>query len=265
MKVPVFKVIRLFGALFSMSLRRSVTFRADLLFEFVLIVVGAASSLAALSVVYTRTDTLGGWTPGEAIALLGTFQVVSGLRTAFVEPNLQWFGDQVKNGRFDALLVQPAPTIVLASLGTCAPLALIQVALGIGVVAFGLVHAAINITLAGTLAWLVLLMAATVIMWATRMLFAAVVFWAFGLSLDVVYDAIWQFARYPVQLYRPPLQLIFTYVFPVALVATVPVDVLARGGGLIAVPIAIAIAAAACAVTGLVWRAGLRRYTSATS
>jgi len=261
----VIKTVTLFGALFSMSLRRTVTFRADMLFELALTVVGAASSLAALAVVYTRTDTLGGWTPGEAIALLGTFQIVSGLRTAFVEPNVQWFGEQVKDGRFDAMLVQPAPTIVLASLGTCAPLALMQVALGIGVVVFGVLRTATAITLAGTVAWLVLLMAATVIMWATRVFIAAVVFWAFGLSLDVVYDAIWQFARYPVQSYRSPLKLILTYILPVALIATVPVDVLARDGGFIAVPIAIAIAAAACATTGLVWRAGLRRYTSATS
>ena len=110
-----------------------------------------------------------------------------------------------------------------------------------------------------------LVVTATVIMWATRVIIAAVVFWAFGLSLDVVYDAIWQFARYPVQIYRQPLQLIFTYVLPVALIATVPAEALARGGGLGAVPIAIAIAAAACLAAGLVWRAGLRRYTSATS
>ena len=259
------KTARLFGALFSMSLRRTVAFRADLFFELFLTVVTAGSSLAALAVVYTRTDTLGGWAPGQAIALLGTFQILSGLRTAFVEPNIQWFGDQVKNGRFDALLIQPAPAILLASLGTCAPLALLQILLGLGVVAFGLVHAGITLTVVGVLAWMVLLLAATAIMWATRVLFATVVFWAFGLNLDVVYEAIWQFARYPVQLYGTPLQLIFTYVFPVALIATVPVDVLTRGGGLIAVPIALAIAAAACTITGLVWRAGLRRYTSATS
>jgi ABC-2 type transport system permease protein len=259
------KTIRLFGALFSMSVRRSVTFRADLLFEFVVTVVAAAASLAALTVVYTRTDSLGGWSAGEAIALLGTFQTINGLRAAFVEPNIQWFGEQIKNGQFDALLVQPAPTILLASLGTCAPLALLQVALGLGVVAFGLAHASIAVTAVGVLGWLVLLFAATVTMWATRVLFATLVFWALGLNLDVVYEAIWQFARYPVQLYGSSLQLIFTYVFPVALIATVPVDVLARGGGLVAVPIALGTAAAACAVTGLAWSAGLRRYTSATS
>lgn len=257
----MFKTARLFGALFSMSLRRSVAFRTDLLFELFLTVVGSASSLAALGVVYTRTDTLGGWAPGEAIALLGTFQILSGLRSAFVEPNVQWFGEQVKNGRFDALLIQPAPTILLASLGTYAPLALIQVAFGLAVVAV----AASDVTVTAAIAWIVLLLAATVAMWASRVLLATVVFWAFGLSLDVVYEAIWQFARYPVQLYQAQLQLIFTYVFPVALIATIPADVLTRGGGLIAVPIAVAVAAAACVVTALVWRAGLRRYTSATS
>jgi ABC-2 type transport system permease protein len=259
------KTIRLFGALFSMSVRRSVTFRADLLFEFVVTVVAGAASLAALGVVYTRTDNLGGWSAGEAIALLGTFQIVSGLRAAFIEPNLQWFGEQVRSGEFDALLIQPAPAILLASLGTSAPLALIQVVLGFGVVSYGLAHAAIGITLVGVLAWLVLVLTATILTWATRVLFASVVFWALGLSLDVVYEAVWQFARYPVQLYATPMRLLLSYGFPVALVATVPADVLARSGGLVAVPVAVAIAAGVCAITLFAWRAGLRRYTSATS
>ncbi|MGP3970802.1 ABC transporter permease [Streptomyces sp. 6N223] len=259
------KVVKLFGALFSMSLRRSLAFRADLLFELIVTLVGALASLAALSFVFTRTDTLGGWLPGQAIALLGSFQIVSGLRAAFVEPNVEWFGEQVKDGRFDAALVQPAPAIFLASLGTSAPLALLQVALGLGIVVFGIVHASIAITVGGVAAWLVMILAATVIMWSTRVILAAVVFWAVGLSLDVVYDAIWQFARYPVQLYRPVLQVIFTYVFPTALVASLPMEVLARGASLIQVPIALGVATASCVVARGVWRAGLRRYTSATS
>ncbi|MDX6252642.1 MAG: viologen exporter family transport system permease protein [Kribbellaceae bacterium] len=261
----MFKVVRLFGVLFSLSLRRTATFRADLLFEFAVTLVGTSSAIAALSVVYTRTDSLAGWSSAQALTLLGTFQLVSGLRAAFVEPNVGWLGEQVKDGRFDALLLQPAPTIFLATLGTSAPLALVNVVLGGGIVAFGIINAAAGVTFTGVLAWLALLIAATAIMWATRALFAAIVFWAFGLSLDVVYDALWQFGRYPVQIYRAPLQLIFTYVFPVALISTVPVDALTGGAGLASVLMAIGVAAAACATAGLVWRAGLRRYTSATS
>jgi ABC-type uncharacterized transport system permease subunit len=107
------KLARLFGTLFSLSLRRQLAFRADLLFEIALATIAIASSLAALGMIYTRTSSLGGWTPGEAIALLGTFQIISALRAAFVEPNLQWFGRQVMDGRFDELLTQPAPAIFL--------------------------------------------------------------------------------------------------------------------------------------------------------
>ncbi len=161
---------------------------------------------------------------------------------------------------------QPAPTIVLASLGACAPLALIQVVLGVGVVVFGLVHAGTAISVAGVLAWLVLLARGDrdhVGDPGTVRLGRCSGHWD-SVSMSL-YEAVWQFGRYPVQLYRAPLQLIFTYVFPIALVATVPVGVLARGDGLAAVPVALATAATACTITALVWRAGLRRYTSATS
>lgn len=259
------KLVRLFGALFSMSLRRQVAFRSDLAFEVLLAAVGAVASLAGLGVVYTRTDSLGGWHAGQAIALLGTFQVVSGLRSTFVEPNLTWFGTQVRDGRFDAVLLQPAPSVFLASLSSCAPLALAQSAVGLGMVAYGVPYAGIAVSLAQVVLWLVLLAAAAALMWATRVLVASLVFWAFALELDVVYDAVWQFARYPVDIYRRPLRLVLTYVLPVALVATVPAGALTRGGGAVAVPVCAGLAGAACGLASLAWRQGLRRYTSATS
>jgi ABC-2 type transport system permease protein len=261
----VLKLVRVFGTLFSMSLRRQVAFRADLAFEIALTIVGLGASLAALGMIYTRTDNLGGWRPGEAIVLLGTFQIITGLRAAFVEPNFQWFGKQVIEGSFDAILTQPAPAIFLASLGTCAPLALAQTGLGIGVVAYGVHLSAITVTPVGIAAWLILILTATAIMWATRALLAAIVFWALGLSLDVVYDAIWQFARYPIDIYRRPLRLLLTYVLPVAFLGTIPAQVLLHSVRLGVVPLSIGVAIGCCLLAHFVWRAGLRRYTSATS
>jgi ABC-2 type transport system permease protein len=259
------KLARLFGTLFSLSLRRQLAFRADLMFEISLAAIGIVSSLAALGMIYTRTTNLGGWTPGEAIVLLGTFQIISALRATFVEPNLQWFGRQVADGQFDAILTQPAPAIFLASLSSCAPLALTQAGLGGAVVAYGVHLADITVSPAAVGAWLVLLLAATAVMWATRAIIAALVFWALGLSLDVVYDAIWQFGRYPVDMYRRPLRLFLTYVAPVAMIATTPASVLLQTGRLLVLPIAIGTAAGSCVLAHLIWQAGLHRYTSATS
>lgn len=259
------KLLRLFGVLFSMSLRRQVTFRADMVFELLVTALALASSLLALAMVYTRTDALGGWTHHEAVVLLGTFQLVSGLRAAFVEPNLQWFGNRVKNGEFDAILVQPAPAIFLATLGQCAPFALAQVGLGVAVVVYGLQLTGVVPTAAAVAGWLALVVAATVVMWAGRVMLATIVFWAMEFSLDIVFDAAWQFARYPTDLYRRPLRLVFTYVLPVAFIATVPAEVLLSGEGYGVVPVALLVAVLAFAAVLALWRAGLRRYTSATS
>lgn len=257
----MFRLIRLFGALFSLSLRRTLAFRADMFFELVTTCIGAAASLAALGMVFSRTASLGGWSAGEATVLLGTFQVVTGLRSTFVEPNLAWFGGQVKNGQFDAVLLQPAPAVFLASFGAFAPLALIQVGVGLCIVIGGIVQAGLTITAGGVLGWLVVVAAATVVMWATRLMLASVVFWAFGLDLDVLYDAVWQFGRYPASIYSPVLRIAFTYALPVAMIATVPVEAL-LGGGVVA---AVAVAGGAGGIAWLIWRRGLRRYTSATS
>jgi len=257
------RTVRLFAALQSASLRRSLANRADLAFELAMAVVGGASSLAALGAVYTRTATLGGWDPASAVVLLGTFQIVSGLRAALVDPNVQWFHQRIEDGRFDHILTQPASSLFLATLGGSAPAALAQSAVGAAVVAGGLAARPHPPAAGAVLGWLLLVAAATAAMWATRTLTASVAFWALGLTLDVAYDAAWQFGRYPVQLYRRPLDLLFTYALPVGLIATVPAGALVRGTAPAACAASLAASGALCALTAVVWHRGLRRYTSA--
>src|SRR5689334_2783810 len=109
------RLLRLFAAIVSLSLRRELAFRANLLFQLLLTATTIASGLAALAIVFTQTRTLGGWTVGEAIVLLGTYQIVSGVLATFIEPNVVWFAEQVKSGKLDELLLKPAPSIFLVS------------------------------------------------------------------------------------------------------------------------------------------------------
>ncbi|OIV38050.1 hypothetical protein BIV57_07740 [Mangrovactinospora gilvigrisea] len=257
--------LRILAALQSAALRRALAHRADFAFELVLAVVGGVSSLAALGAVYSRTRALGGWDPASAVVLLGTFQIVSGLRSALVEPNLAWFHQRLRDGRFDQVLTQPASSLLLATLGGCAPAALLQSAAGVLVVAGGVAAEPAPPSVAAVAVWLLLTASASAVMWATRTLVAAVGFWALGLALDSVYSATWQFGRYPVQLYRRPLDLVLTYALPVGLIATVPASALVRDASLLTAATALAATAALCALTAATWSRGLRRYTGATS
>ncbi|MEU8403672.1 ABC-2 family transporter protein [Nonomuraea sp. NPDC048892] len=78
-------------------------------------------------------------------------------------------------------------------------------------------------------------------------------------------------ARQPIGIYpaAAALQLLFTYVLPIAFVATVPAEVLLSGDASSFAAQedlgALAVSLAACALAWLIWRRALRRYTSATS
>jgi len=101
------KLVRLLAAVFSLSLRQQMAFRLDFLFQVLLTALNVAAGVAALGIVFSRTPSLGGWSRGEAIVLLGTFQLLSVFLNTFVTPNLQWFRGQLLGGHLDDLLLKP--------------------------------------------------------------------------------------------------------------------------------------------------------------
>jgi ABC-2 type transport system permease protein len=260
------KLLRLFGAGFTMSVQRTLTFRINLLFDLVLSIIGLGATLATVFIVFARTDSLVGWTEAETYVLIGTYQVLSSLKGAFIDPNLSWFPESgIRQGKLDTYLLQPAPTLYLASLAMSIPLALVQFVLGLAVIALGIGDHGHLPGPGAVLAWTVMLAAGLAATWSMGVLLACLAFWAPRLQLDVFYGSAWQLARYPTDIYRRPLRLVLTYVFPLALIATFPTTTLLNGPHLPVLATSVAVAAVACFLAVGCWQLGLRRYTGATS
>lgn len=260
------KVLRLFGAGFTMSVQRTLAFRINLLFDVVLSIIGLGATLATVFVVFARTDSLAGWTEAETYVLIGTYQLLSSVKGAFIDPNLSWFPENgIRQGKLDTYLLQPAPTLYLASLTMSTPFALVQFIIGLGVLALGLNNYGQLPGPVTIMAWLVTLAAGLVVTWSMGVLLACLAFWAPRLQLDVFYGSAWQLARYPTDIYRRPLRLVLTYLFPLALIATIPTTTLLSGPRLPVLTATIAGAGLACILAIGCWRLGLRRYTGATS
>jgi ABC-2 type transport system permease protein len=257
------KLLRLSAAGFARSAQATLTFRINLLFDVGLSVIGMVASLATVFIVYARTDSLAGWTEAETYVLIGTFQVLSSLKSTFIDPNLAWFPDNgIRRGMLDTFLLQPAPTLYLASLGRSTPLSLIHLVLGLGVIALGTDKLPPPTAI---VAWLVTLAAALAVTWAMGVLLACLAFWAPRLQLDVFYSSAWQLGGYPTDIYRRPLRLVLTYLLPLTLIATVPTSTLLDGPRLLVLASTGAGAAISCLLAITCWRIGLRRYTGATS
>lgn len=260
---------RLFARIVAISVQCELAHRANLGFEALRMAVELAVGILTLDVVFSRTNTLAGWGPAQALVVLGFFTCMSGVLQAFVEPNLVFFAVRVlHSGLLDEVLLRPVPSVVLASLGTCQPWALAQVVLGIGVIATGLLRAGATPSVLEIGAGVLVVLAGIATMWATRLLVAALAFWSPYGDPSVLYDAAWQLGRYPVGIYPAALRVILATVVPIAFLTTVPARILLGGReSSIVVPVlgGLVVALAAVLVAILVWNRALRRYTSATS
>jgi ABC-2 type transport system permease protein len=260
------KAGRLLAAGFSMSFRGSLAFRTNLFFDIALAVTGVLSAVAAILVVFTQTARLAGWTRAETLVLLGSFQLLTGIKATFIDPNLSWFPSRgIRHGNLDTYLLQPAPTLFLTSFASAAPLALIQTILGLAVVVLGVTVNGQPPSLIRIAAWLLLLVVGATLTWALGVLLACLAFWAPRLELEVFYGAAWQLGRYPVDIYRRPVRLLLTYVLPLTLIATLPAKVLLHEPSPAVVLASAGAGVLAIVVTICVWRLGLRRYVGATS
>lgn len=259
------RVLRLMGGIVSISLQRDLAYRAEIFVRLGLSVLAAVGTIASLAAVYSHVERLAGWRFGEAVIVLGIFMIVNGLLLTFIEPNLEWFAEKLRTGMLDDVLLKPVPSIFLTSFATSRPWSLVDVLMGVIVAAYGLVSLGAPITAGGVAGSVALVCVGVIAAWAIRLACATVTFWALGLELSVFWYAPWTLGRYPVDAYGRVARTALTYILPVAFVSTFPARALTRGASAELLAAGLLTAVIMSAGVGLLWRAGLRRYTSATS
>ncbi len=141
----------------------------------------------------------------------------------------------------------------------------IDVLAGVGILVWGFVEIGQRPGLLAIATALLLMLGAMAVMYSLWILIAAA-FWVVRLdNLTYLLGAIFDAARWPVQVFRGAWRVIFTVVIPLALMTTYPA--MALHGVLSATTVAACLAGSALffALSRSVWRLALRGYTSASS
>jgi ABC-2 type transport system permease protein len=262
------RYLRLIGHFARASLQEAVAYRANFFINLLHSLLNLATGILGLAILFGQVETVQGWGFAQTLALLGVYLTVDALRNLFIGPSLEALGGmegEVWSGKFDFTLLRPADTQFLASFRTWHPFALIDLALGMGVL--GVASALLSATLSAAhlAAFLVALGAGVTILYSILLTFTALVFWSPGFLFTWVFDGLFQMARYPLGLYPGWLRLVLTWVVPVGIITTVPAQALS--GALLPGTLAGAVGLAAALSVGAsaLFRYGLRRYSSASS
>ena len=256
-------VIRFVAVAFQNALAYRVNFWISLLHS----LLNLGTGVLGVMVLFSQVETVRGWDRPSTLALLGVYLVLGALHKLFIGPSLESLAGldgEIWTGNFDFTLLRPVDVQFLVSVRYWRPLALIDLALGLGVLAAATAQLRASWTLAHVAAFAVALAVALVILYAITLAFAAMVFWT-PFLFTWLFNTLFQMARYPVGLYPGWLRLALTWIVPVGVMTTVPAQALSgrvSTGTLIG---SVALALALLLGASALFRFGLRRYASASS
>lgn len=213
---------------------------------------------------------INGWGLYPAAMVFAVFLLLKAVLDGAINPSLAAVVEQIRSGALDFTLLKPADAQFLVS---TARFEVWHITEALGALAL-LVFAALRHHAAGgplpgalnILTALVLLGCAVAMLYAVWILVICAAFFVVKIdNLSFLFTSLFDFARWPRVVFRGAYHVLFTYIIPLTVMTSFPVDALLAQ--LSAAQAAWAVSGAAILVVGsrLLWLRALGKYTSASS
>ncbi len=131
------RAIRLIWAYFRVAAANDLQYRANFVLQLINSALSLTTGLIAISLVYSHTDQLGGWTEPELLVVMGVHILLGGVIGSLIEPNMRHLMEEVEEGTFDLVLTRPADAQLLVSIRNFRVWRLADVVLGLVVIGNG--------------------------------------------------------------------------------------------------------------------------------
>jgi ABC-2 type transport system permease protein len=251
-------------ALWRVNLMEELQYRAN----FVVSVLGTlfwmALSLLTLALFFRHTTRLGGWEFWEVVVLLGVFNALGGAIDTVFRPGIGRLAEDVRSGALDLVLVRPVDPQFYVSFRRLDIWRIADVVLGFALAGYAVARLDRGLSAGDVLAFVATFSAAVSVVYAIWVALMSLAFWVVAVeNISMLFDAVYEAARYPVSAYPGALRFLFVYLIPIAWATTVPASALTGRLGPWTAAGAAAVAVTALVIARIVWRAALRKYTSA--
>jgi ABC-2 type transport system permease protein len=260
------RLVRLLAVFFRVGALGELAYRGNFLMRLFEAVLDLATALAGLAVVFSHTTTLGGWSADELLAVLGVYFLVGGAIRLVIQPSMEQLLSSVRDGSLDFALTRPVDSQLLVSIQRVEVWQLVDFVMGAVVLALALVRMGSRVGVGEVAAFAVALLAGGTIVYSVWLILASTAFWLVRVeNVLVIFQTMYEAARWPVGIYPDWLRFSLTFLVPVAFAVTVPAEALAGKLGGATLVGALALAAALFVAARIVFRLGTKRYSGASS
>ena len=241
-------------------------YRVNFFVQLLQSLIQVGTGLVVLSLVYSHTTELNGWSQSELLALLGVQILLGGVIHALIQPNMEKLMEDVREGTLDYALTKPADAQVLVSVRHVQIWQVVEMVSGVILLVVGITGVERSIGLADAIGFATSLLLGTLMIYCFWLVLTTGAFWVVRMEHVLeLFEGVYQTGRWPVGVYPGWLRYSLTFLVPVAFAVTVPAEALTSRLEWPTLLLSAGFAAALFAFTRWFWRFGLRHYSGASA
>ncbi len=260
------EVFRVLFSFWSTSIASELEYQLNLVIEIISVVANLTGSIFILSLFYSPTTNLGGWSWHASLVVLGIYTILDGYTTSFLHPNLSRIVRHVQNGTLDFVLLKPINSQLWLSFRIFSPWGIPSILSGITLVIIGFINSQANFSIKSLLLSILMVLSSFIILYSLWFLIATTSIWFVRVwNANEVLRSTLVAGRYPISAYPESLRRIFTFILPIAFLTTVPAEAILNILSYRIAFLSLILAIAFLFISKRFWMFALKFYTSASS
>lgn len=262
------RYIRLYIIYLQRAIKSRLEYKKDAIVGIFAFLISNSIAFMTLMFIIKSIPSLNGWTEYQLGFLYG-FSMIPRAIDHLLTNSLWYVGYwYVSAGVIDRFLIRPVNCLFQVIAEVFQPEAIGELLIGLVLILFCRSKITIQWSFGNVMLIFVAIVFGALIFTALKLITCSVAFWTkkSGQLMNMVYNMS-DFSRYPVSIYNNVIKFIMTFILPFALVVSIPIEVLLKGGynPWIVSGIIILCSSTLMGIGCLIWVLGIKRYESSGS
>ena len=209
------------------QLMKMMEYRSDFWFWLIVSLMWTAFNYFFFYLLFGNAETIAGWTQDELMIVLSFFTMIDALTWSVFWPNMSNYTEAVFSGGLSKYLLQPVSTTFLLTTEHITYHNVPRFFIGLAVLIATTVKMDVSVSFAQILLITVLMVTSFIFLYSGWFLLATISLWVDKLqNINDIMPGFRRIYQIPRQVYTGVTSLSFTFFFPVALVTSLPSEVL---------------------------------------
>ena len=261
------KNLRFIWLLIKHKFSRMMMYRADFFIAFFADGALFLVQLLTFETIYSQVDSIGGWGRGQMIIFIGTFSIINALNMLIYFFGIVDLPGKIRRGDLDQYLTKPVNPLLRLTFENVNPGSIPLVIFSVLIVCYGVSVSGVEVSVLLGLSYAGFVFLMTLLWYDMELILRSIPFFVVSAGgIMQIEDRLLEFSfKVPGVLYKGVFKVIFYFVLPYGIMATVPTQLITRavtGSGLFAPAITVVVFTAFAL---WFWKFGVGHYKSASS